>query len=283
MIKKMSDQADGLRAMMAQSFPNDIRRMVAVVGSGRGSGATTVVMNLAAALVQQGQHVLLLDESCHHRPNPSGTASAIWRVAALGNWTDVVSERLSLNAAGGHAACGVQVLTAPRELVPAAALQQQRHDQIILIDAALGDDGTLSPLACQADHVMVVLPPQPAAITAAYACIKRLHHAHALQQVRIVLNGAVSAAEASRILTNLAVTGSRYLAISVEPTGAVMTDVQISHAQQLHLTVVEAFKRSAAALTFRRLAADLMQWSLARSDLPNGDSPYRTTILELPA
>ncbi|MEB0013904.1 flagellar biosynthesis protein FlhG [Glaciimonas sp. Gout2] len=286
MIPKMSDQADGLRAMMAQSSSTNVQRMIAVVGSGRKSGATTVVMNLAAALTQQGQHVLLIDESVHHTPSPSGTASAIWQVDALGNWSDVVSGRLSLDAAGGRAACGVQVLIARRELVSkavsATGLQQLRQDQIILIDAALGDDGTLSPLACQADYVMVVLQPQPASITAAYACIKRLHHAHALQQVRIVLNGAASDAEASRILTNLAVTGSRYLAVSVEPAGAVMTDLQILHAQQLHLTVVEAFKRSTAALTFRRIAADLMQWSSkARSDVANGDSSHRTAMPEL--
>ena len=56
MKQVIADQADGLRRLMAGSNG----RLVAVVGSGPAVGATTVTLNLAAALMQQGKDVLLL-------------------------------------------------------------------------------------------------------------------------------------------------------------------------------------------------------------------------------
>ena len=203
MMKMVTDQADGLRRLMG----NNTGRLVAVVGSGPAVGATSVTLNLAAALVKQGKDVLVLDER-------SGTQST----------------------------------------------QAQREGRLVLIDAVLDKEGALSPLAAQADHVLVVLQPNAASITASYACIKRLHYAHALQRLRVLVNYATDAAEAQRILANLAHTGSRYLALTLEPAGCVRADPRLAQARRLNLTVVEAFQASPAAMDFRQIASNLVQW-----------------------
>ena len=203
MRKVVTDQADGLRRLMASS-PG---RLVAVVGSGPTVGVTSVTLNLAAALVQQGKDVLLLDE---HRGSQSTHA--------------------------------------------------QREGRLVLIDAVLDKEGALSPLAAQADNVLVVLQPNAASIMASYACIKRLHYAHALQRLRVLVNYATDATEAQRILVNLAHTGSRYLALTLEPAGWVRADPRLAQAQRLNLTVVEAFQTSPSAIDFRQIASDLLQW-----------------------
>jgi flagellar biosynthesis protein FlhG len=252
--KAVSDQADGLRRLMARGKA----QLVAVVGSGPGTGATSIVLNLAAALAQQGKRVLLLDEQAG-----PGSASAIWQVAAAGTWADVAAQRLRLEAAVGIAACGVEVLPAPPGAQPAGvdprALLQER---VVLIDAALDSDGALSSLARVADDVVVVLKPEAASITAAYACVKRLHYAHALQRMRILVNCARSESEAQRIHANLKITGSRYLALALEAAGHVTDDARLPHARQLQQDVVEAFPASQAAVDFRRLAMELPQWPL---------------------
>jgi len=201
--KSGTDQADGLRRLMAGS-PG---RLVAVVGSGPGVGASSVAANLAAALAQQGKEVLLLDER-------SGAPSS----------------------------------------------QARREGRVVLIDAVLDRDGALSPLAAQADHVLVVLQPNAASITAAYTCIKRLHYAHALKRLRVLVNCATKVSEAQRILANLADTGSRYLALALHPAGCVRDDPRLAQAQRLNLTVVDAFQTSPAAIDLRQIAADLWQW-----------------------
>ncbi|WP_025916162.1 hypothetical protein [Herminiimonas sp. CN] len=268
MSKVVSDQADGLRRLMAHSPA----RLVAVVGSSPAVGATSVALNLAAALAQQGKDVLLLDEQSGPR-----SASAIWKIAAAGTWSDVATQRLRLEAAAGLAACGVQVLSA----APAAGMiienvHAMLQGRLVLIDAALDSEGALSPLARQADEILVVLQPQAVSITAAYVCIKRLRYAHALQQLRILINRATSATEAQRVLTNLSNTGSRYLALALEPVGCVMADPLLSRALQLNLSVVEAFQTSPAAIDFRRIATELLQWPW-RSPAGRLPSPISTT------
>lgn len=208
MRKVVTDQADGLRRLMAGS-PG---RLVAVVGGAPTVGVTSVTLNLAAALAQQGQDVLLLDERGGARSNPA-----------------------------------------------------QREGRLALIDAVLDKEGALSPLAARADNVLVVLQPNAASITAAYACIKRLHYAHALQRLRVLVNCATDAAGAQRILANLAHTGSRYLALALEPAGWVRADPRLAQARRLNLTVVEAFQTSPAAIDFRQIASDLLQWPVGPS------------------
>lgn len=203
MNKVVTDQADGLRRLMASKAG----RRVAVVDSAPGAGVSNVTLNLAAALTQQGQDVFLLDEHGESQSTPA-----------------------------------------------------QREGQLVLIDAVLDQDGALSPMAAKADHILVVFGADAAAITRAYLCIKRLHYAHALQRIRVLVNGAADAAEARRILANLANTGSRYLAVALEPAGWVRADPLLAQSQRLNLTVVEAFQASPSARDFRQIAAELLQW-----------------------
>jgi flagellar biosynthesis protein FlhG len=261
--KVVSDQADGLRCLMAQHAGQQAARVVALVGSGRQVGVTSVIMNLAAALVQQGQEVLLLDE---HDGEDSATARCTADPKATppaGSWHQVAAGALSVIAAAGRMGCGALLLPASQGCSIQAEIRDWFQGQVVLIDARLDEHGALSALAAQADDVLVVLRPQAASITAAYACIKQLHYAHALQQLRIMINlamGGVAAPEPRRVLANLSAAGSRYLGLALEPAGCVAADPQLAHAQRLKLNVVEAFQTSAAAVDLRRIAAQLLQW-----------------------
>ena len=251
MSARVTDQADGLRRLLGQAPV----RVVAVAGMGPGAGATTAAMSLGAALAQQGKDVLLLDE--HH---PKGRSVCdVWALGPRGTLGDVASRRLRIDQAAANAVCGVQVLPAspgatidPRTLWPRG---------IVLVDAAFDDEGRLSPLAQGADELLLVLQPHPAAITSAYAGIKRLHRAHALKQLRFLLNGVADAGTAQQVMHNLAQAASRYLALSLLPVGWVRTDPWLADAARLRQTVVEAFPASAAAVDFRAIADDMGRWT----------------------
>lgn len=133
--------------------------------------------------------------------------------------------------------------------------------RLLLVDAVLDPQGALTPWAAQADHVMVVLQPSTTSIKASYACVKKLHYAHALQSVRMLVNHATDASQAERILENLAQTSGRYLAMTLESAGWVRNDPRMLQARRLNLTVVEAYRTSPAAIDFFQIAADLGQWS----------------------
>ncbi len=248
MNKVVSDQADGLRCLMAQHSGMHAAQVIALVGSGPRVGVTSVALNLAAALVQQGKEVLLLDEQ-----SGAQSATEMWKGAVAGSWSEVAASRM---------ACGALLLRVSKGDSTAAAVEVRSafQGQVILIDASLDENGALSSLAAQADDVVVVLQPQAASITAAYTCIKQLHYAHALQRLRIMVNLAAGMPEAQRVLNNLSATGSRYLGLALESAGCVAADPYLVRAQGLKLSVVEAFQTSAAAADFRRIAAQLLQW-----------------------
>ena len=203
MEKPVTDQADGLRRLMAA---NTARRITLVDGASD-SSFCSVALNLAAALTQQGRDVLLLDE----RNGP--------------------------------------------QLAPPA-----RGGRLVLVDAVLDSDGALSPLAADADHILVVCAANSDAITQTYLCIKKLHYAHPLAKLRVLVNEAADPAQAQRLLANLATTGSRFLGMALEPAGFVRADPFVAQARLLNLCVVEAFSTSAAARDFLQVATDLVHW-----------------------
>ena len=260
MTKTVTDQADGLRRLLSQA----VTRVVAVAGMRRGEGATTAAMSLAAALTLQGRDVLLVDE---HGLAPE-SVSTKWGLVATASLSDVATGRMSARDASAQAACGARVLPAqPAEKAAIRAKDLQRGG-FVLIDVAFDDEGRLSALAQQADEVLLVLQPNAPSITAAYAGIKRLHYAHGLRQLRFLLTGASSADEARKVAANLASTGSRYLAVSLQPSGWVRTDPHLADASRLGQSVVEAFPTSPAAVDFRSIASEMGRWPVRGAPAP---------------
>lgn len=144
-----------------------------------------------------------------------------------------------------------------------------RAGRLVLVDAVLSSDGALSPLAASADHILVVCAAHSDAITQTYLRIKKLHHAHAFANLRVLVSEAADPAQAKRLLANLATTGSRYLGIALEPAGFVRADPFVAEARRLNLSVVQAFGASTAARDFAQIASDLMGWPcLSPANLP---------------
>jgi len=251
MNKIVPDQADGLRRLLARAPV----RILAFAGMLRGMGVTSAVMNVAAALAQQGRQVLVLDE---HHPAPE-SVSRLWGIEPAATAGDVALQRIGCEAAAAQAACGVRVLPA---LEPVAAFDPQllQPCQVVLIDARLDTAGHLSPLARMAGELVLVLRADPTAITATYAGIKRLHYAHALKQLRFLLSGIADEEGAQRIAHNIAQAGSRYLGVSLESAGSVRLDARLAGARRQQQTVVEAFPAAPSAKDMRRLVDAMGQW-----------------------
>ncbi len=114
----------------------------------------------------------------------------------------------------------------------------------MLIDTQLDRHGALSSLAAQAHDFLMVTRVAASAITEAYACMKRLHYAHAIPQFRVLINHVQNPAVAFENLSGIA---SRYLAVSLVQAGYVSKDARIARAKELSRCAVEAFPATAAA------------------------------------
>ena len=254
MTKTVADQADGLRRLMGR----DRGRLLAMVGSHSGAGSTSITLNLAMALWHLGQNVLVLDE--HGGPR---SAWASCSIAARATWAEVAGGRVKLAAGAGWAWGALPVLVAHPQSTPATADPRRAlPGRIALLDACIDAQGGLSPLARQADDIVIVLQPKAASLQAAYARIKQLHQAQAVLQLRVLLTQAGDPEEARLITRNLVHAGSHYLAMSLQPAGSIRADPNLPRAQRLDLGVVQAYPAAPASADLRRLAADLLHWPL---------------------
>ena len=267
MDKFVTDQAEGLRRLLARDGP----RVIAVTGGAGAPGRTTTVANLAAALTAVGRRVLVIDE-CGGRRSVAALAGG---ASAPGfdrfgwvDWIDAVmrNERSVVDAIERYAP-GFGVLAAPRARTaryPGAALRRllDGYADIVLIDAQLDEQGALSPLALHAQDLLLVTRIDAHAITATYACIKRLHFAHAIGQFRVLANYVHSEADAQVVLDNLVGVASHYLSVALERAGCIAADPHMPRAVELARCIVDAFPSTVAARDYRRIAADLPHWPL---------------------
>ncbi|WP_035532141.1 MinD/ParA family ATP-binding protein [Paraburkholderia sacchari] len=288
MDKFVIDQAEGLRRLLAREGS----RVIAVTGGPGAPGRTTVVINLAAALTALGKDVIVIDECLGPRRVSAQLgggmrgAGAEWRSHAgtlagnfARNFAAVMRGEIALDQAVVRHALGFGVLAAPREQcvgpqldAPLSKLLAGPAD-FVLIDAQLDAEGALSPLALHAHDLLIVMRVTAQAITDAYACMKRLHFAHAIGQFRVLANHVASAADAQAALDNLADVASRYLAVSLERAGSVAADPHMPRALQLSRCIVDAFPSTAAARDFRHVAAELPHWPLRPALLASAGTP----------
>lgn len=251
----IADQADGLRRLLVRTRT----RVVAVASTGWQAGSSTAVRNLGAAMVRQGKDVTILTEYPEGAMPHAGHATA-----SAGNDS---GNSDSDTGHGGLGSLTFRSATAMDTGVVAALCSQARCD-VVLIDAALDAAGELSPLGRTADEVMLVLKPTAPSITSTFSGIKRLHQAHALRQLRVLVNGVTGVDQARQIMRNLDQAGSRYLTVSLRPAGWIRFDPHVVDARLLGENVVDSFPGSPAAEDFRRVADGIWRWT----DVPAGIS-----------
>ncbi len=194
--KPLPDQAAGLRSLMARQGP---RLIVVCEDRADPLARRGVASSLAGALGRQRQAVLLLDEA---------------RPERLRRWLPEQTE------GGGHAVLPLPApLTSLRDLVDA---QDSERLNVVLIDAQPDGDGSLSPLAAQAQDALVVMPGNDAsgaALTAAYATIKHLHQRHAGIFFRVLVTDCEVESRAYGVFCRLATVAARYLTVRLSFVG----------------------------------------------------------------
>jgi flagellar biosynthesis protein FlhG len=243
---------------------------VAVAGGPAGVGCTSVVMNLAAALAAHGKDVLVIDE----RDN-AGSVSRLAGLKEFGAASAVMDGRRPLADAITRTPFGFSLIAAPRDerisqdAAHCRALLDGPAD-IVLIDTQLDRNGALSSLGSQAHDFLMVTRVAASAITEAYACMKRLHYAHAIPQFRVLINHVQDPADAAVAFENLSGVASRYLAVSLVQAGYVSEDARVARAKELSRCAVEAFPATAAARDYRRIAAELLFWPMRPAQYVRG-------------
>lgn len=276
MVKQVTDQAEGLRRLLAKSGS----RVVAVTGGPVGVGCTSTVINLAAALAALGKDVLVIDE----RLGANSVSTMLGGLRGAGSLRAVLDGELALDEACARHELGFSVLAASRENCAGYSGAQlgmllAGPADVVLVDARLDRQGALSPLAAQAHDVMIVTRVAAQAITEAYACMKRLHLEHAIPQFRVLVNHVSSLADAHTTFENLAEVAARYLSVSIEDAGCVVADPLMERSLELRRCVVDAYPSAQSARDYRHVASEMLYWPMRPALCsPRAEASVRTAM-----
>ena len=220
------DQAEGLRRIF--SAPRG--RAVAVFAGSRGAGATTCVVNLAAALAQQGRRVLAVDE------NRGRNIAELLGLAHRRDFRDAVEGRCDLGEVLLSAPGGVGVIAAAdaarklshgdhrsKERALQSFLKLDETADVVLLDAR-NDADEPSSFAAAAQDIVVVVSTASASIMGGYAIVKRMLLRRDRKRFHLLVNCADSDRVATQVQANIATAASKHLGIDFDYVGAVPRD-----------------------------------------------------------
>ncbi|MBV2235146.1 MAG: AAA family ATPase [Sterolibacterium sp.] len=269
------DQAAGLRRMFGSKGP----QMVAFASGREACGRTTLVVQTAMALAATGRTVLIVDEN----QAPNNTVS-YFGLQARHDLYQVLQAERSLMQVMLDAAPLVRILPAVRAAKEldqasrnaalarrrlASSLQEiQRGVDFVLIDSAVRQQGQLSPLTLAARHVAVVVGAQSAAITQAYALIKRIVQERGRDGFQVVITRPRTQEEGRAIFDNMRRVAREHLDVRLDFLGASLVPVTDNLATALLQRLPPAIHSDEADLA----------WSAGRQvELEGlGGSPIRT-------
>lgn len=270
--KRDADQAEGLRRLL---LPPSMR-VVTVLGARNGLGATSVVVNLAAALARAGREVLVLDENLTH-DNVANTLALKPRYDLMNavrgdkSWHEVMLQATS----------GVHVLPVARAMQALSTLGEAERDRlleclgvatqgmsVVLVDAAADGQSVCASLSGDAP-LLLVLNPTASGITESYALLKQMAAHNGRQAFDIVVNKARNEEEARAVFNNMAQVAQRHLQVRLAYLGNIPLDDKLKRSTQLCRPIMEVFPDAPASWALGELARKLMLLPAVESDGSN--------------
>jgi flagellar biosynthesis protein FlhG len=248
--------------------------IIAVTSGKGGVGKTFVSANLACALAQRGERVLVLDADL-------GLANldVVLNLFPKITLHDVFTGKSGLEAAILPAPGGFSVLLAGSGLVEYSRLTPEVRDKLleviqavtprfdrIILDTGAGISDVVLYTVSLADEVLVVATPEPTSLTDAYATIKVLATQQERRRMRIVVNQVSRAGEGRTIRGQLQQVVDRYVTpltqdpsqpLKLDLLGEIPLDPAVREAVQKRQLLMEMLPGCGASMAMGGIADKL--------------------------
>ena len=240
-------------------------RTLAVTSGKGGVGKTNVTVNLALALAQRKQRVLILDADLGlanvdiamgilPRYN---LAHVLHGVKTLEEIIEIGPLGVSVIASGSGVSELANLEDKERgKLLESLAGLKSRYDYL-LIDTSAGLNRNVLGFVLAADEVLVVTTPEPTAMLDAYSMIKVVLQENPRASVRTIINMVRDEAEAREVSDKLVVLAHRFIGAAISSLGYVVRDTHVTEAVREQVPLLQLYPGAAASRCIQGFAAQL--------------------------
>lgn len=237
------------------------------LSSGKGGvGKTSLAVNLAFALADQGVRVLLVDGDL-------GLANVDVLLGLCVSTTirEVLGQDLDPRAALIQVAPTLAVLPAGSGVAELANLPREdqahlgrlldklcRDFQVVLVDTAAGLGPSVLWFNHWAHHNLIVVTPDPTSLTDAYALIKVLCRSYHRRHFLVLANQVENEAEGRRTFATLSQVAARFLEVELDYLASIPADPAVQRGVREQLPFVQAAPRAPASRVVAQVAASLL-------------------------
>lgn len=290
----MADQAERLRQLsttapqMNKQSERQSARVLAVTSGKGGVGKSNLVVNLALALAEQGQRVLIIDADIG-----MANVEVILGCPAVYSLTHLLNGSRTLEEVVVTGPRNIRFLSGGsglRELGELNKLDVQRvinqimfYDQqvdYILFDTGAGIGETVLNFVLAADEVLLVTTPEPTALTDAYALIKTYAYANGQAPIRLVVNRVSDQGEGMAVAEKLMKVAQQFLDFPMEQLGYVLDDVSVGKAIRRQKPLMVQYPDTDAARCIDAIAQRLLYGEMPKNLHPSGISGFFRKLLQ---
>ncbi|OLN33487.1 MinD/ParA family protein [Desulfosporosinus metallidurans] len=283
----MHDQASVLRNLASREKHKSKMRVIAVTSGKGGVGKTNFTVNLALALAEYGQRVIILDGDL-------GLANVDIAFGLTARYT--IEHLLS-----GEKTIEQILLTGPLGIgiIPGGSgvqgLANLEHDQLanvvvnlgrlermadlLIIDTGAGLGHTVINFLQAADDIIMVITPEPTALTDAYGLLKTLRKEAGEVPIHIVINRVKTEADALATYKRLEVAVSKFLHGSLNLLGWVYDDPLMGRAVMQQVPLGISYPESSAYRCIQWIAGTVTGIYLSPPRQAGGIRGFLSTLL----
>ena len=251
---------------MGKTAPRIKQPQLFCLTSGKGGvGKTSLAVNLSYALAVRQRRVLLLDGDLGLANVdvllglPVNTTIRTILEQDISPLDAVVKLEPNLSVLPASSGVPEMVHLGPEEQIQLGEVLSAitQHFEVILVDTAAGLGPSVLWFNAWADHIIVVVTPDPTSLTDAYALIKVLSLNHRRRHFHILANLVQNEAEARQTFKTLQKVADHFLQVALHYLGAVPNDPEVRKAVREQVPFFKLSPRSAASQAVARLAEKL--------------------------
>ncbi len=241
-------------------------RVIAVTSGKGGVGKTNLTVNLAIALGKKGKRVIVVDADL-------GTANVDVLLGTSSKHTllSLAREDIQLEDVLVRGPYGVSYISGGSGMEHAGEMSVMQRQvifnklaacdewaDIILVDTGAGVGKNVLDFIMASDEVVLVITPEPTALTDGYAVLKSYRQLEATQPISLVVNRIYDIVESSETANKLIYTAERFLHMELKSLGFVFDDVSLMKAVRRQVPLMAAYPDSLAARCVEALANSLV-------------------------